>query len=142
MSDLTNVASEPVSNNAFVLIQVTLLFKITGIICKNAEFVNALDNTWFWIFSSDGFVIGFTGLLRLTGLKNGSRNKVRCFLLQESIRHFVVDLHSLILCPFNRQFQQSCFSLTNFFFSSKVKLFYCEKPSQNKTKRSHLWNET
>ena len=67
MSDLTNVASEPVSNNAFVLIQVSPLFKITGIICKNAESVNALDNTWFWIFSSDGFVIGFTGLLRLTG---------------------------------------------------------------------------
>ena len=76
MSDLTNVASEPVSNNAFVLIQVSLLFKITGMICKNAEFVNALNNTWFWIFSLDGFVIGFTGLLRLTGLKDGSCNKV------------------------------------------------------------------
>ena len=40
-------------------------------ICKNAEFVNALDSTWFWIFSSSGFVIGFTGSLRLTGLKDG-----------------------------------------------------------------------
>ena len=47
MSDLTNVASEPVSNNAVVLIQVSPLFKITGIICKNTEFVNALDNTLF-----------------------------------------------------------------------------------------------
>ena len=76
MSDLTNVAAEPVSNNAFVLIQVSPLFKITGMVCKNAEFVDALDNTWFWMFSSDGFVIGFTGLLRLTGLKDGSYNKV------------------------------------------------------------------
>ena len=71
MSDLTNVPSELVSNNAFVLIQVSSLFKITGMICKNAEFVNALDSTWFWIFSSDGFVIRFTGLLRLTGSKMG-----------------------------------------------------------------------
>ena len=54
MSDLTNVASQSVSNNAFVLIQVSQLFKITGMICKNAEFVNALNNTWFWIFSLDG----------------------------------------------------------------------------------------
>ena len=76
MSDLTNVASQSVSNNAFVLIQVSPLFKITGMICKNAEFVNALNNTWFWIFSLDGFVIGFTGLLRLTGLKDGSCNNV------------------------------------------------------------------
>ena len=76
MSDLTNVAAEPVSNNAFVLIQVSPLFKITGMVCKNAEFVDALDNTWFWMFSSDGFVIGFTGLLRLTGLKDGSYNNV------------------------------------------------------------------
>ena len=76
MSDLTNVASEPVSNNIFVLIQVSPLFKITGIFCKNAEFVNALDNTWFEIFSSDGFVIGFTGLLRLTCLKDGSCHNV------------------------------------------------------------------
>ena len=72
MSDLTIVASEPVSNNAFVLVQVSPLFKITGMLCENAEFVNALDNTW----SLDGFVIGFTGLLRLTGLKDGSCNKV------------------------------------------------------------------
>ena len=76
MSDLTNVAAELVSNNAFVLIQVSPLFKITGMVCKNAEFVDALDNTWFWMFSSDGFVIGFTGLLRLTGLKDGSYNNV------------------------------------------------------------------
>ena len=76
MPDLTNVVSEPVSNNAFDLIQVSPLFKSTGMICKNAEFVNALDNTWFWIFSSDGFVIGFTGLRRLTGLKYGSCNNV------------------------------------------------------------------
>ena len=76
MSDLNNVAAEPVSNNAFVLIQVSPLFKITGMVCKNAEFVDALDNTWFWMFSSDGFVIGFTGLLRLTGLKDGSYNNV------------------------------------------------------------------
>ena len=76
MSDLTNVASQPVSNNTFVLIQVSQLFKITGMICKNAEFVNALNNTWFWIFSLDGFVIGFTGLLRLTGLTDGSSNNV------------------------------------------------------------------
>ena len=76
MSDLTNVASEPVSNNTFVLIQVSPLFKITMMICKNAEFVNALNNTWFWIFSLDGFVKGFTGLLRLTGLKDGSCNNV------------------------------------------------------------------
>ena len=76
MSDLTNVAAEPVSNNAFVLIQVSPLFKVTGMVCKNAEFVDALDNTWFWMFSSDGFVIGFTGLLRLTGLKDGSYNNV------------------------------------------------------------------
>ena len=47
MSDLTNVASEPVSNNTYVLIQVSPLFKTTGMICKNAEFVNALYNTWF-----------------------------------------------------------------------------------------------
>ena len=72
MSDLTIVASEPVSNNAFVLVQVSPLFKITGMLCENAEFVNALDNTW----SLDGFVIGFTGLLKLTGLKDGSCNKV------------------------------------------------------------------
>ena len=76
MSDLTNVAAEPVSNNAFVLMQVSPLFKITGMVCKNAEFVDALDNTWFWMFSSDGFVIGFTGLLRLTGLKDGLYNNV------------------------------------------------------------------
>ena len=76
MSDLTNVSSEPVSNNAFVLMQVSPLFKITGMICKNAAFVNALDNTWFWIFSSDGFVIGFTGSLRSRGLKDGSCNNV------------------------------------------------------------------
>ena len=76
MSDLTNVAAELVSNNAFVLIQVFPLFKITGMICRIDEFVNALDNTWFWILSLDGFVIGFTGLLRLTGLKDGSCNKV------------------------------------------------------------------
>ena len=47
---------------------------------------------------------------------------ITCFLLHESIRHFVVDAQSLILCPFDRQFQQNCFSLTNFFFSSKFKL--------------------
>ena len=64
------MASESVSNNAFVLIQVSPFFKITGMICKNAEFVKALDNTWFWIFSADGVVIGFTRLLRLTGLKD------------------------------------------------------------------------
>ena len=45
MSDLTNVASEPVSNNAFVLVQVSPPFKIAGMTCKKAEFVNALDNT-------------------------------------------------------------------------------------------------
>ena len=88
-------------------------------ICKNAEFVNALDSTWFWIFCSSEFVIGFTGSLRLTGLKDGSCNNVWCFLLQESMRHFAVDAQSLILCPFDRQFQQSCFSLTKFLFSSK-----------------------
>ena len=76
MSDLNIVASEPVSNNAFVLIQVSPLFKITGMVCENAEFVNALDNTWFWIYSWDGFIIGFTGLLRLTGLKDASCNNV------------------------------------------------------------------
>ena len=76
MSDLTNVASELASNNAFVLMQVSPLLKITVNICKNAEFVNVLDNTWFWIFSSDGFVIGITGLMRLTGLKDGSYNNV------------------------------------------------------------------
>ena len=54
------MVSEHVSNNAFVLIQVSPLIEITGMICRNAEFVNALDNTWFWIFSLDGFVIGFT----------------------------------------------------------------------------------
>ena len=54
-------------------------------ICKNAEFVNALDNTWFWIFSSGGFVIGFTGSLKSTDLKDGSCNNVSCFLLQESM---------------------------------------------------------
>ena len=70
MLGLTNVASEAVSNNAFVLIQVSPLFKITGMIYKNSEFVNSLDNTWFWIFSSDGF----SGLLRLTGLKDGLCN--------------------------------------------------------------------
>ena len=122
MLDLTNVASELVSNNAFVFIQVFSLFKITEMICKNAEFVNALDNTWFWIFSLDGFVIGFTRLLRLTSLKDGSCNNVCCFLLQESMRHFVVDAQSLKLFSFDRQFQQSCFSLTNFFYSSKLKL--------------------
>ena len=74
MLGLTNVASEAVSNNAFVLIQVSPLFKITGMIYKNSEIVNSLDNTWFWIFSSDGFVITFSGLLRLTGLKDGLCN--------------------------------------------------------------------
>ena len=54
----------------------SFLFKITGMIYKNAEFVNALDNTWFWMFSSDYFVLWFTELLRLTGLKNGSCNNV------------------------------------------------------------------
>ena len=43
MSDLTNVASESVSNKAFVFMQVSPVFKITGMICKNAQFVNALD---------------------------------------------------------------------------------------------------
>ena len=76
MSNLTNVASELVSNKAFVLMQVSPLLKITANICKNAEFVNALDKTWFWIFSLDGFVIGITGLLRLTGLEDGSYNNV------------------------------------------------------------------
>ena len=75
MLGLTNVASEAVSNNAFVLIQVSPLFKITGMIYKNSEFEkNSLDNTWFWISSSDGFVIALSGLLRLTGLKDGSCN--------------------------------------------------------------------
>ena len=75
MLGLTNVASEAVSNNAFVLIQVSPLFKITGMIYKNSEFEKySLDNTWFWIFSSDGFVIAFSGLLRLTGLKDGLCN--------------------------------------------------------------------
>ena len=32
MSDLTTVTSEPVSNNAFILIQVSPLFKITGMV--------------------------------------------------------------------------------------------------------------
>ena len=76
MSDLTSVASESVSNNAFVLIQVSSLFKITGMICQNTEFLNAIDNTCFWIFSLNGFVIGFKRLLRLTGLKDGSCNNV------------------------------------------------------------------
>ena len=50
MLDLTNVASELVSNNALVFIQVFSLFKITEMICKNAEFVNALDNMVLDIF--------------------------------------------------------------------------------------------
>ena len=98
------MASKPLSNNAFVFIQVFPLFKITEMICKNAEFVNALDNTWFWIFFLDGVVIGFTGLLRLTGLKDGSCNNMWCFLLQESMRHFVVDAQSLKLFFFDKLF--------------------------------------
>ena len=98
-----NVQSDPVSNNAFVLIVLLPLIKVTGKIWRKVE--------------GDALELDDTSLLETNSFVLSSWSKVWCVWEQSSFRQVNFDGYASSWCPLDKQFLHS---LLFFFFLLKI----------------------
>ena len=102
-----NVEPDPVPNNAFVLIVLLLLIKVTGMICRKGE-GDALELNDSSLFETNSFVLS-------------SWSKVWCFWEQPSFRQVNFDGHTSSWYYLDEQFLHSLFVWNKvFFFLRKI----------------------
>ena len=107
MADVTNVESEPVSNNALVQMDFDSFETMTGIICKYVLGEMVLE----W----DVWILFLTMFLMVWSLWRS----VWFFWEEPSFWQLNFDMHDSSECPCDNQFSQSLFVSANSFCSSE-----------------------